>query len=217
MEVISNFAKRIDEHLAEAGFMEPQVMSDAAKRYLVDVGERRRQFEQIATSVVGDIIHPRMELVAQKFLNARLAQGEPADCCSCWFNYCERCPARTRVAFSVGYSIFFENVSVRFETHMTPLLVEIDICDRFVISLDAVKHAQIVEWVEERLREFLEMYLTIDFASEYFDERTVSDPVCGARIQRSPTTVISVHRERTYCFCSDKCQIEFARDSSTYA
>jgi YHS domain-containing protein len=155
-------------------------------------------------------------MLAGYFSNASLSKDEPPGRCSCWFGYCERFPASTKVAFAVEHDVRFENVAVCLEVSMMPVFIKLNERDKLTSPLDEVKDEAVAEWVEQRLLEFLDSYLRIDRGGEDFDEEAVTDPVCGMRISRSAAVASDTYRGHPYFFCSRECQERFAREPTAY-
>jgi len=209
------FAKRIEEQLSSAN-RQPHWEPDEADRYMAEVGARRERFEQQAARLNEMVVGPRLETLASYFPNASLTKDEPAGHCSCWFGYCERFPASTKVAFAVEHDVRFEKVVVGYDASMTPLFIKFSEHDKLTLPLDDVNDGAVAEWVEERLLEFLDAYLRIDRGGEDFDEEAVTDPVCGMRISRSSAAAIAAHVGHPYYFCSTDCEAKFSENPTAY-
>jgi len=210
-----DFAKRVEELLASAN-REPHWDPDEAERYMADVGERRQRFEEIADRLNNTVIQPRLELVAGYFSNASLTDNEPTGHCGCWFGYCERFPASTKVAFAIEHDIRFEKVAVCYEAFMIPVFIKFNEQDRLTFSLDDVNDDTIADWAEQRLTGFLNAYQRIDRGRDDFEDESVTDPVCGMRISRSSAASSDSYRGHPYYFCSISCQEKFAREPTAY-
>ncbi len=209
------FSKRVKEQLAHAS-REPHWQPDEANRYMADVAERRRRFEEIAVRLSNTVIQPRLEILAGYFPNASLSRDEPSGCCACWFGYCERFPASTKVSFAIEHDIRFDKVVVRFDASMMPMFIKLNEHDRLTLPTGDMSDARVEDWVEERLGEFLDAYLRIDRGGDDFEEEAVTDPVCGMRISRSSAVGSDPYRGHPYYFCSTDCREKFARDPTAF-
>lgn len=215
MSDLVEFAKRLEGQLTTAR-REPHWEPGDGERYMTAIADRRVKFETLATRLVETVIQPRLETLAGYFSNASLSRDEPAGRCSCWFGYCERFPASTRVSFAVEHDVRCEKVAVCFELSMMPLFIKMSEHDRLTMALDVIQDGSVAEWTEERLFEFLDDYLRIDRGSDDFDEDAATDPVCGMRISRSAAVASDSHRGHPYFFCSRECQERFARMPTDY-
>jgi len=210
------FAKRVEEQLKGAD-CEPHWGPGEADRYMADVCERRRRFEEIAARLSETVIQPRLETLASYFSNANLTNNESSGLGECWFGYCERFPASTKVAFLVEHDVRFENVAVCYEVSMMPMFIRFNEHDRLTLVLNEVNEDRVADWVDERLLEFLDAYLRIDRGGEDFEDEPVSDPVCGMRIRRSAAAASDSYYGHPYFFCSEDCLEKFQEDATQYA
>lgn len=215
MNDLAGFAKQVMDKLALVN-REPHWEPGEATRHMADVGVRHEHFLQVMTRLISTIIRPRLEILAGYFANASLTQNEPAGYCSYWFDYSERFPASTKVALYVEHDVRFEKVAVCYEACMIPLFIKFTRHDRLALLLDEVKDDFVASWVEERLLEFLDAYLQIDRGGEDFSDETVTDPVCGMRINRSSAVASDGYRGHPYFFCSRECRDRFTHNPQAY-
>ena len=69
---------------------------------------------------------------------------------------------------------------------------------------------------QDRLLDFLEIYLRIDRGGGELEEEAVTDPVCGMRINRSSAISSESYRGYRYFFCSQDCQDKFSQSPTEY-
>ena len=106
MSDLIDFARRLEIQLAHAD-RQPHWEPGEADRYMNEVGMRRKRFQQVASQLNNTVVQSRLETLASYFANAKLLDNEPIGNCSCWFGYCERFPASTKVAFSIQHPCSF--------------------------------------------------------------------------------------------------------------
>lgn len=215
MADLVEFAKRIERQLARVN-REPHWTSDEAQRYMTDVAIRRQRYEQLAARLSDSVIRPRLRMLASHFAHASPTNNEPPGRTSYWFGYCERFPSSTNVAFAIEHDARFEKVSVRYEMYMVPTFIKFEEHDKLTMELDAVDDARVANWVEERLLEFLDIYLQIDRGSDDLEDDTATDPVCGMRISRSSAVASADYTGHLYHFCSVDCEAKFTSDPTRY-
>lgn len=216
MSGLVEFAKRIKEQLTSAN-REPHWAPGEADRYMADVCDRRRRFEELAAQLNETVIQPRLEMMASYFVNANLSAEELAGHCECWFGYCERFPSSTKLAFAVEHNVKYERLAICYEVSMMPLFIRFNKHDRMTLMLDEVNVDRVAVWVEERLLEFLDAYLRIDRGGDDFEDESVTDPVCGMRISRSTAIASDMYYGHPYFFCSEDCLAKFQADETQYA
>ncbi len=215
MADLIEFATRVKERLTTSN-REPHWGPGDAEKHMALVGGRRERFEEMASRMNDAVIQPRLETIASYFSNACLTKDEPAGHCSCWFGYCERFPASTKVSFVVGHDVHFEHVALCYEASMMPVFIKLNERDKLTLPFDDVSDAAVAVWVEKRLLEFLDVYLRIDRGRDDFHEDASTDPVCGMRISRSDAAASESYRGHPYFFCSRECQERFAKEPSAY-
>ncbi len=215
MNDLAAFAKRVESLLAGAN-REPHWKPDEAERYMANVAARRQRFEEIAARLNDTVIQPRLETLASYFSNSSITKDEPSGHCSCWFGYCEQFPASTKVSFAVEHDVRFEKVAVCYEASMMPVFIKLNERDKLTLPLDDVPDDAVAAWVEERLLEFIDVYLRIDRGREDFDDEAATDPVCGMRISRSSAVASDSYRGHPYFFCSRECQEKFAHEPTAF-
>ena len=209
------FAKKIDELLSHST-REPHWDQDEARRYMIEVSDRRSRFESIASRICDEIIGPLVQTVAARFPNATLSKYEPAGRIVCWFGYCERFPASTRIVFSAEHDVRFEKVYICFEASMSPPFIKLNEHDKHSMLLAEVHDDDVSNWVQERLIEFVNDYMRIDRGLDDFEDETATDPVCGMRISRNHARAMTSYIGRQYFFCSQDCLDHFSHEPTAY-
>ena len=209
------FAKRVQEVLRDE-CREPHWTPEEAEKYMADYGSRRQRFEERAQHLNMTVIRPRLETVASFFVNATIQHDEPRNRSSCWFEFCQRFPAVTQLEFAVEHDVGFEKLIIHAQTRMMPVFLRFNEQDKLPLPLNDVDDSQVVDWVEERLLEFLDTYLRIDGGGGALGEESVTDPVCGMRILRSTAAARDFYYGHPYFFCCDECQAKFRDDPTQY-
>lgn len=214
MHDIKRFTVRVSELLTHADH-EPHWAPGEAEQYMAAVDIRRKKHFEIATSLVSNVIRPRLEVIAKYFPNAAPAEG-PDGTCSYWFGYTERFPATTKVSITVGHDAYFSKLEISYEAAMIPLFIKLNERDKIAYPLEEVTEDAVADWIESRLLDFLDAYLRIDRGGSDFDDEAVTDPVCSMRIQRSAAVASDNYRGHSYFFCSAECQTAFTQAPETY-
>ncbi|MDX1927992.1 MAG: YHS domain-containing protein [Pirellulaceae bacterium] len=181
-----------------------------------EVATRSESFVRVATSLTNRVIRPLLETLGGSFPNTSPIQAERDGQCSYWFGFCERFPPSTKVSFSIDHDVPFEKAEICFEATMMPVFVKLNDRDKLVFPLDRVNENAVVDWVEERLLEFLHAYLRIDRGADDFDEDAASDPVCGMRISRSQAVSNQNFNGHPYFFCSSQCAERFRANPASF-
>ena len=215
MPVLEEFSRQIEARLAAARH-EPNWQPGQTAQFMAELAPRRHLFEEIAPRIVTAIIRPRFESLASFFPNAKLDRADRGYRCACWFGYCERFPADTKVEIAVEHDERIENLVVRYELYIMPVFLKFDAHDKLTMPLGAVGDQAIADWVEAKLLTFLDTYLRLDRGQDDFDDEVVIDPVCAMRISRSSAGATMDYRGHPYYFCSEDCHRRFSEDPLRY-
>lgn len=215
MGALISFAERIDGVLADSS-RQRHWSTEEAEQYMARFSSRRERFEELATRLTGTIIRPRVETLANYFVNTTPTGDDAASQCSYWFGYCERFPASTKLEFAIEHDSRFDNLLLRYHVHMVPVFIKLTEHDSLALPLDSVEDEVVASWIEERLLEFLDDYLRIDRGDTDFEEEAATDPVCGMRINRSAAAASASYLGHPYYFCSDTCWQQFDADPKDF-
>lgn len=177
---------------------------------------RKLRFDQVAPQLVTEVVRPRLAQLALLFKNASVGDDPSNDRASCWFGYCERFPSSAKIEFAIFPDAPMENLVVRLEASIFPSYQRFEPHDKLLVSLVKPDEAQVVQWVEDRLLEFLEAYLRIDRGIEELEDEVVTDPVCGMRLGRAKAVATADFRGHQYFFCSAACQQQFLHDPAMF-
>ncbi len=215
MPDLNSFIDRIERRLAKAD-RDPQWSSEDTRTYMSAVSARQTHFSQLAEHLMGAVLRPRLEALANSFLNAAMADNDVAHHCTAWFGYCDRFPATTRVELAVEHDARFKSLSVLFEARMMPRFVKFNEHDRFSMSLQEVHDDSIGLWAENNLLEFLDSYLQIDRGSELVERVPALDPVCGMEISEDSAAANASYCGHPYFFCSVECKKRFQENPTAF-
>jgi YHS domain-containing protein len=212
---LGGFRKRLEERIRSSG-REPKCHPADLAADMQRFQDRSAQFDKIAPQLLAELILPRLSHLVSMFPNASLNDRQSNERASCWLGYCERFPASAKIEIVVSHDAPVENAIVRFEANIFPSYQLFEPHDKLLVPLAAPDEAQIVQWIEERLLEFLEAYLRIDRGVEEFEDEVVTDPVCGMRLARGKAVATADLRGHQYFFCAAECQQQFLRDPAKF-
>lgn len=202
------FARRVEERLTNVN-REPQWSAAEAEAYMTAVAACRDEFERISRHLIEAVIQPRVATIAGCFQNSGPVRRTSLTSISCWFGYCERFPVSTQLSLSIEHDVRFESVTIRYEAEVTPKLFRFNDRDALRLSRNSVSDEDVANWTEERLLEFIDVYLRIDRGSESLEIEAVNDPVCGMRISRTSAVATECVHGHPYFFCSQACRERF--------
>lgn len=211
MDALESFSRQIEARLSAAR-REPDWQPAEIVELMAQLGPRREQFEVVAPHLIQEVVRPRMEAVASNFSNAKFGRGDQLHRSTCWFGYCDRFPANTKVEIVIEHDEQIDNLIVRYELYMLPVFLKLDAHDKLVVPLDEVDEQAIAAWVESKLLDFMDVYLRIDRGHDDLDSDVAVDPVCGMRISGASIVARTDYRGHPYSFCSEDCRRRFEQD-----
>ncbi len=179
------------------------------------INRRHQEFAKVADHVAQDLIRPRMELLAGYFDNAEpLSDGDPArrHHCRYVFRHNERFPATATLDLGVCPDADLENILVVYTLEILPIFFRFEGRDQIAFPLGGVDEPQLVAWVEKKIHDFVDAYLHLEENDHYQRENTVTDPVCGMRINKARAASRMDYGGQTYYFCVEECRVKFAAD-----
>lgn len=215
MSDLSTFSKHVQDVLSDSS-RELHWTRSEAEQYMADIATRRHTFEKLAIQLNETILKPRLDIVTNLFPNAtRSVEQRPHSSC-CFFEFCDRFPVYTSVELTFEHDVRLEKLIVHSQISIMPVFVPFTEQDNLTLSLDSVDEAEVADWVEERLLEFLDTYLRIEADTGESAVNLVTDPVCGMRIHRSAAACSDSFYGHPYFFCSSECLARFQNDPTQY-
>lgn len=215
MSDIATFSKRLHDVVADDCRVRHWTVEEA-RFYMNEIGERRRSFEEKATSLLDHVIQPRLTTVAGLFPNASCEDEESAFTRSCHFQWSSRFPTLASIAFSVEHDVRIEQLRIHSRAWMMPRFTPLVEQDHLRSPLKRVEEAKVSDWVEERLLEFIDTYLRLDCRRQDVTD-VATDPVCGMKLSVAEADAMSSYYGHPYYFCSEGCLKLFEKDPAQYA
>jgi hypothetical protein len=207
MTDISSFVKRIDEQVAKARTHVQQVQADAQKAY-----EERKQRYQTFLKVLEDlrgVAKPRLEKLGEhcKF---EAKPTEDADGKSVLLNF-QTPVARVRLRLSATHDTEVRNLVLSYDLEILPMFIKFKPHADLEIPLEKVDRAKVEEWLDDRLIEFAQTYVTIHFTDQYHQDHMVTDPVANVRFPKVFAQSKLEQGGKTLYFISDQTRRDFEK------
>ena len=96
-----------------------------------------------------------------------------------------------------------------YDLEILPLYVRFNPHSELEIPLEKVDRNAVENWLDDRLVEFAQTYVTIHFNDQYHQDRMVTDPVANVRFPKT-TAQSSLEKEgKEYHFISEQTRREF--------
>jgi len=218
MNDLSRLDQQIREKLA-AVEKRLQIRQQHTRQRMEEIDQSYRRFNQIADHVADELIRPRMEQLASHFDNAESeSTGDPIHRhhYRYRFQHDDRFPATVTLDLAVCPDAQIENILVVYTLEILPILFHFEAKDQIAFPLDKVDEAQLIDWIERKIVDFVDTYLRLAETDRYQSENLVTDPVCGMRISKLWAAAELDYQGETYYFCIDECRAKFAEDPSRY-
>jgi YHS domain-containing protein len=213
MEKKSPLAERIlqrfERHRQELAEKQQQ-LDDSMKELL----EQKDRLAACAKLRIETVVLPMMQELLQHFDNGRVDVQLNDDYfgCVCEFEHTPRFPASVRF----GIALLPGNEScytARSDLNILPVLMEYNRNNEALFPLEDDNEA-FSPWVEDRIIEFIDIYLRLETHPFYQKDNTVVDIVCGMHIPFTAATSSVVRDGLTFYFCSEHCKEAFIKGNN---
>lgn len=212
MEKKSPLAERILDRfeLHQKELSEKQQQLDDSMKELL---EQRDRLAIIAKRLIEIVVLPMMQELLQHFDNGKVEVQQSDDYfgCVCEFAHTPRFPATVRFGIALLPGNEF-NYTVRSDLNILPVLMEYNRNNEALFPL-ADDNEAFSSWVDDRIIEFMDIYLRLETHPFYQKDNTVVDIVCGMHIPFTAATSSIIRNGRTFYFCSEHCKEAFLKNS----
>jgi YHS domain-containing protein len=207
MADIDTFEKQLDKLVTRTRAQVEQKQTDLQQAY-----ESRKQRYQSFLKILEDlrgVARLRLEKLAEhcKF---EAAPTEDADGKSIMLTF-QTPVARVRLRLSATHDTEVRNLVLGYDLEILPIFVKYNAHAELAIPLDQVDRATVEKWLDERLLEFAETYVTIHFNDQYHKDHMVVDPVANVRFPKAFAQSTLEKGGKTHYFISEQTRREFER------
>ncbi len=212
MTSLDSFSQRLNLALSQSERKRAEHEGHVRQR-MNEISRRSDQFNEAATVLLATIVRPRVQLLAEKFENARISDSAVVvgHACTCVFDRNSRFPASTSLELALIPNDPIDQIIVSYHLEILPVFLEYRGRDQLAQPLNKVDEATVCRWIEDHLGEFVDTYLQLETAKAYQDENMETDPVCGMPVNRNWAAATAEHSGKTYYFCIDECRQRFEK------
>jgi len=174
--------------------------------------------EKVRDRVVHEIMRPCLEQLLSNFDNAELQADDSPHSCSCavQFKHTPRFPAGVTLRLGAAFDASFQHLLVIYDLEILPIFMEYQKAAQTSVPLEAIDDDALRNWIEDRLVEFVETYLKLEFVDQYQRDNMVTDPVANLRISRLIAQGQADHAGHTYYFLTKDNEKAFRADPTQY-
>jgi YHS domain-containing protein len=172
--------------------------------------ERLKTYEQAQARIV-EIARPRLELLAKRSGDrAKVTPSVSQTRRAVTFEFVSPQAVMT-LAFSVAPDRDVNNAEVWYDLRVIPVLWRFNSHAEFRTPAAAVDEAGLSKWLDDRIVEFLDLFIQVHDEEAYTNAEYVEDPVAGLKFPKFAAGATLDHGGQTYYFVDDKTRAEFAR------
>jgi YHS domain-containing protein len=170
--------------------------------------QRYQTFLKVLEELRG-VAAPRLEKLAEHCKFAA-TPTESADGKSVALNF-QTPVARVRLRLGATHDTDVRNLVLGYDLEILPIFIEFNPHAELQIPLEKVDRATVEAWLDDRLVEFAQTYVTIHFTDQYDKGHMVTDPVANVRFPKVFAQSALEKAGKTYYFVSDQTRREFAQ------
>jgi len=214
MDNLQEFKGRIEEKLAAVKEKRKHQHRRANERGMA-AAERHRHFTEKGSRLMSEIIRPRLQELASYFDDAEMLDDAELHS-GIHFRYTVGLPVTMKLVVNVNCDTPIEKVVVDCNLEVSPVTVPFNGHQEISFPLNAVDKPCLTAWLDDRLCEFVDIYLRIETDNGYREESMAIDPVCGMRVVMEFAAAKTDYQGATYYFCTDECCRKFVEAPRSY-
>jgi YHS domain-containing protein len=199
MADLNTFLKRLDEQVEKARKGVERMQTELQQAY-----EGRKQHYQTFLRLMDDlrgVARARLEKLAER-CKFEATPTEDADGKSVLLKF--KTPvARVQLRLSATHDTDVRNLVLVYDLEILPLYVKFNPHAELEIPLEKVDRAAVENWLDDRLVEFAQTYVTIHFTDQYHQDHMVVDPVADLRFPKAYAQSSLEKDGKTYYFISE--------------
>ncbi|MFO0864816.1 MAG: hypothetical protein U0744_09220 [Gemmataceae bacterium] len=208
------------ENRIDAEFM---AVAEKAKKYQDEQLEahkgRQKRLEQLGKdfSLLQTVWKPRLEILMKKF--GERVKATPKILPSTRegiFDFTSNC-ARIRLKLSAYTDAQIENVILSYDLEIIPVLMNFLKHSDLTFPLGKVDTAAAAKWIDDRLVDFVQAYLSIGETAAYVKETMVEDPIAHIQFPSIVAATSLDWKGTKYWFISEETKAEFCAQNKVTA
>jgi YHS domain-containing protein len=215
MADIDTLIRRIDKELS-AEVQRQKAAFDDMTRVNRERGARLERYEAVAKHVI-DLVKPRLNAFIERFKD--VVKSEPS------VRQHTRAVNLTFAATVAKVTLTFEafpdqevnHIRLECTQQIIPVVVPHDKQSALEFALDAVQDKAIVEWVDDRIVNFVKVYMALmrqdAVLQEHLKDQLVEDPVTKIRFPKYLASSVLERGGKTYYFAAEDTRREFEKQA----
>lgn len=211
MSDISDLTARMDRVFAEVKEKAKQQQQSMLQEHL-ERQKRLGDYEKAQARVI-EVAKPRLQaLAARAGDRAVVTPSTSQDKRGVKFEF-KSSVAAIKLSFSVAPDLQIRNVIVQYNLQIVPVLWKFESSASFSTPIDAMDVDALAKWLDDRIIDFVELFMKIHASEVYDKAEFVEDPIAKVKFPKFAAGASLVHGGQTYFFIDNTTQQEFAKQN----
>jgi YHS domain-containing protein len=213
MSTASSLTERIDAEFSAAEKRLDQFRAQRLQEHQ-DRQKRLERFEQTTLDELRKIWESRLDVLAKKFgqrmdVHPTVEPGRR----SVTLEF-QSTLARIQLRFSAAPDAEVRKLVVCYDVDILPILMKFDSHNELELPLDAINSAQLAEWLDDRILDFMHTYLALQENPYYLKDQMVQDPIAKVQFPKFAAAAHLEQNGKTIYFIDELTVREFQKRSS---
>ena len=122
--------------------------------------------------------------------------------------------ARIQLRFSAAPDAEVRKLLVTYDVDIVPVLMKFDSHEELELPLDAINSAQLAEWLDDRIVDFVHAYLAMHENQYYLQNQMVQDPIAKVHFPKFAAVAQLEQNGKTIYFIDESTLREFQKRTS---
>jgi hypothetical protein len=122
--------------------------------------------------------------------------------------------ARIQLRFSAAPDAEVRKLVVSYDVDILPILMKFDSHNELELPLDAINSAQLAQWLDDRMVDFVHTYLALHENPYYLKDQMVQDPIAKVQFPKFAAAAQLQQDGRTIYFIDESTFREFQKRAS---
>lgn len=209
MTDVSSLLKRIDSEFVASEQRLKQYQAGQVKSY-EDRQSRLATFEKVCERL-RDIWRPRLEALAQKFgEKVKVSPHVSRELREATFDF-ESTIAHIQLKLSASTDQDVRKLVLDYRLEILPIFIKFEPHKQTEFPLEAIDDDALAQWIDDRIVDFVQTYLSLHQNQYYLKDHMVVDPVAGVQFPKFAAASTLDWQGKKYYFIGEKTRREFEK------
>ena len=204
---ISNLAKRISVEFSSAAERDKELLGGQMQ----DVKEPQNRLEELGKvfEELREVLRPRLELLVREFGNRVKAVIHVVPSMRDATFYFQSSSAHVRLRFTALTDRDFQRLILSYLLEITPAVIHYRPYAQVEFPLNAVDKAAAAKWIDDRIIDFVQTYLSMGEPELCPKDQIVEDPIARIRFPKFAAAATFERKGEKFYFISDETRRKF--------